>query len=497
MSFYGYIKKNKMDKIFHPEFLNKKIKKGVYYQKILEYIYACRDYYPSLRYDFEGYLGFSFAFAEKMLSSKYLFKYIEDSNENVFVKYFKEIANCIVEREEPTLVGFSITAPSQVIASFTFGYLIKRYFPGVQIAIGGQWVSLFREALTKRNDFKSFYDYIVYFEGETPLLKLVQCMENKGNFQDVPNLIYFKDGAFRVSSRIMQEDMDKLPPPDFEDLPIMDYNDSSKSKRAVLTFETSRGCYWNKCIFCVDLPLPKPEYREKSPELVIQDIRFLRKKYNVHRLIISNATFSPSQMKSISELILKNGIKIKWWAFGRFDSGFTYETLKLAKKAGCIMLGFGLETINGRLLKFIKKGIKVGIIKRIIDDANRLKLRIYFQVIIGLPTETMQEALDNIMFLARYKGAYSREQAFNIYYLTPKNYIFEHPKECGIKFKKNPKLPFRFFYPFEHISGEINKETAQKLMKIKDILIQDRIKRDSVTRFKLKRGTGSMERETI
>jgi len=38
------------------------------------------------------------------------------------------------------MVGFSLTAPSQVIAGFTFGFLLKKAAPQIKIVIGGQWV---------------------------------------------------------------------------------------------------------------------------------------------------------------------------------------------------------------------------------------------------------------------------------------------------------------------------------------------------------------------
>jgi radical SAM superfamily enzyme YgiQ (UPF0313 family) len=472
--FYDYVKKNKMDGIFSPEFVTEKMKNRMYYHRILEYSSS-----QNMWYTFEKYPGANYAFTEKMLSSKYLFRYIKDAEENIFVRYFQKSFLPLIEKERPRLAGFSIIGPSQVMASFTFGYLIKKHFPDIRIVIGGQWASFFREALAERSDFKSFYDYIIYFEGESPLVKLVRCIEDKGDFKNAPNLIYFENGAFRASSKITHEDMDKLPPPDFDGLPIMEYNNSKRKKAPVFTFETSRGCYWNKCIFCIDLPFPKPKYREKSPELVIRDLKFLRRKYNRYGLIISNTTFSPGQVSKISELILKNNINVKWWTLARFDPGFTYETLKLAKKAGCATMGFGLETINERLLKFIRKGTRADIIKRIIDDARRIKLTIYFQVVIGFPTETIEEAMDNITFLSRYKGAYKRASVFNIYYLVPKNYIFEHPEECGIRFKKDPKLPFRYFYPFKHISGEVDRKIAKKLISTKCMLTKHKIKKDA------------------
>lgn len=459
--YYDYIRRNKLEKIFTPEYRKDKIRRKVYYYRILQYEGAPIQ----AEYKFENNFASSFSFTERMLSSKFLHRYIADTKENPFIGFFCKEALPKIEKENCSLIGLSITCPSQVIAGITLGSLIKKHFPEIKVVIGGQWASLFRDGLQKRNDFKKFYDYIIYFEGETPLFNLIETLKNNKPISNVPNLIYQDNGNWKPSIRNSEEDMDNLPTPDFDDLNLKKYLDYS-GKKPSLTIETSRGCYWNKCIFCVDLPLPRPKYREKSPHLVIRDIKTLVKKYKVKHLAISNTTFSPSQMRQIAKMILEKRIKISWWTMARFDNGFDKDTLRLAKKAGCSTMVFGLESIKQRVLDFIDKGTKVDIIKRIIKDCHDLKLNICFQVMIGLPSETTEEALDTIFFLVRDAKVNKTDRvAFNIYYQTPKSPIFLNPKQYGIKIIYDKRLPFRFFHPFKQISGNIDKSKAQKIIK--------------------------------
>ncbi|MFC1674565.1 B12-binding domain-containing radical SAM protein [Candidatus Omnitrophota bacterium] len=465
--YFDYIKKNRLEKIFTSGYRKNKIKKKVYYHKILQY----KGAEISSDYDFEVNPGSSFAFTEMMLSAKFLHRYIADQKENPFVDFFYKQVFLKIKKQDFSLIGFSIICPSQVMASFTFGYLIKKYFPETKIVIGGQWVSYYREELQKRNDFNSFYDYLIYFEGETPLFKLINAIRNNKALSRVPNLIYQDKGSWKLSSRITQEDMDMLPAPDFDGLNLRKYFNSKRKLTA--SFETSRGCYWNKCIFCVDLPLPKSRYREKSPGLVIKDIKKLIRKYRIRHLMISNAVFSPSQMRQISKKILKEKIKLSWWAWARFDDGFDKETLSLAKRAGCSMLGFGLESINQRVLDFIGKGTRVEVIKRIIKDSRNLKLNVYFQSIIALPSETVEEAFDTISFLANHSKALNTDCGiFNVYYQVPKNPAFLNPGNYGIEIIYDKRLPFRFFYPFKHTLGNIDKPKAIKMLKIYDKILE-------------------------
>jgi radical SAM superfamily enzyme YgiQ (UPF0313 family) len=454
----GYINKKRLAKVFQPRYRKDKSKSGIYYARLLEHESAHPSYSPW----FEANPGTSFAFTERILSSRHLLRYIADREENHFIRFFEEAVSPHLKRRNCDVIGFSITSPTQVLAAFTFGNLVKKFFPGTQVVIGGWWVSFFREQLRKKKEFARFYDYAIYGEGETPFFHLITAIREKKTLSAVENLIYRDGGPWRFSPRVVEEDLQKLPAPDFDGLPLKKYLDSDR--KLTLPIETSRGCYWNKCIFCADLPLPRPRYREKRPARVIREIRTLVTKYQSTHLMISNATFSPRQMREIARRLLEARIKISWWTFARFDEGFTKETLALAKEAGCSMMGFGLESINQRVLDFINKGTNVRTIQRIIKDAHDLKLEVYFQAIVGLPSESREEALDTIKFLATADHARNRATAFNVYFLTPKNEVFLNPEKYGIKRRSCGKLPFRYFYPYEHVTGEMDRRRARKLL---------------------------------
>ncbi len=461
MLYYDYLKRNKLQKILTQSYKQGKTKKKVYYRRLLQ----DKNTYTEPVYDFENNPGSSFKFTEKILGSEFLPRYISDQRENPFVDFFYDQVYPQIKKDSDSLVGFSVTSPSQVIASFTFGHLIKKLFPRTKVVLGGQWVSLYREELYKRNDFIDFYDYLVYFEGEIPLVRLIDAVRNNKPLAAVPNLIYPGQGRWVYSPKIAEVNLNRLPAPDFDGLPLKRYLFSRD--RLSLTIETSRGCYWNKCIFCADLPFPKPRYREKNPDLVIRDIKELIKKYRVRHLCISDAVFAPAQMKKIAKKLLKEGLKISWWAWSRFDPAMDIQALRLAKKSGCTTLGFGLESMNQRVLDFIRKGTKLNIIRRIIKNSLDLKLTIYCQVIIGLPSETTEEARDTLFSLIAYnKNGKTVPAALNLYYLTPKTEIFLDPASFGVKMVHAKKLPFRFVYPFKYSRGDMDRLKARQIINV-------------------------------
>src|SRR3990167_7242805 len=181
----------------------------------------------------------SYFFTERLLSSPLLFQFINDSRENPFHRFILEnkLIDKIIKRNAG-LIGLSIIAPSQVLFSLTLGHLLKQRGLDIHIVIGGQWVSLYRNEILRMADFTSFFDSAVFFDGETPLLKLVHSLSNGDDLSNIPNLIYTKNTKFVLSNSHSVERLNNLPCPNFDGLPLNKYNTAS-NRKVSLTFETS------------------------------------------------------------------------------------------------------------------------------------------------------------------------------------------------------------------------------------------------------------------
>lgn len=458
IAFIDYVIKYDLSNMCSEECRHEKITNKVYYYREL----LRRDAH---HHSYEVVPGSSFEFTEKMLSSKHLLRYIDDNKENIYHNFVTNKLLQRIKRAKPDMIGLSITSPAQVVAAFTVARIVKSELPNIKIVIGGYWVSFFKEELAKRSDFGAFLDFMIFGEGETPLCLLIDSLRNKRPLSRVPNLAYKDESEFIVSDEVIEEDMNKLPCPDFDGLPLKKYGSYVTGKSCSLTFEVSRGCYWNKCTFCADLIFPKPTYREKKVELLIRDVRKLKRKYGAKRFAISSPVFAPRHLKEFCKELINKKLRINWWAWTRLDNAISKEVLRLVKKAGCTSLGAGLESMNQRVLNSCAKGIKAPVAKRIIADASSVKLRLGLQVILGLPGETSDEALETIMSLLKNPAG----AGFNSFYLMPQNYIFNNPEKYGIEIKKAAKLPFRFFYPFRNTPGTVGQKDAEKMKSFYDM----------------------------
>ncbi|MFZ6016557.1 MAG: radical SAM protein [Nitrospirota bacterium] len=150
-------------------------------------------------------------------------------------------------------------------------------------------------------------------------------------------------------------------------------------------------------------------------------------------------------MLEVSQRILNEGIEINWWCMARLDNGFNRRVFELAAKAGLKKINFGFESASDRICELLNKGNKKGRSSRIIRDYSKAGIEVDLQTMLGLPQETFDDGLETVDFLVTHKEFISHV-TFNIYYLTPANFIYQEPQRYGIEYERETSLPFRFFY---------------------------------------------------
>lgn len=345
-------------------------------------------FYPSSITGYDNTMNYS------VYSSKDIMAAIQDEEENIFLNIFKQQFLPPILNSKPDIVGISITSTSQMIPGLTLARLIKEKEKDIHVAIGGSVFTKLIDNLLKGDTFFSFVDSFVVFEGEHALLELANQLSSKKDLQKVPNLIYRENGTIKVNEPFFIEDVNTLPPPDYEGFPFGLYH----SPKPVLPVQTSRGCYWGKCTFC-NLHYDHKYFRPKKTELVLSDINTLKEKHDTRFIFFADECIPVKSLKSISKALLENSVDIKWIAGVRFEEGLTLEVLRDMKKSGCHKLVFGLESFSQRVLDLMSKGTKQDTIKRILNDCLEIGISAHLYSIVGFPTETVQDAFETVNFV--------------------------------------------------------------------------------------------------
>ena len=208
-----------------------------------------------------------------------------DKKHNIFLEYFEKIEIPRILNDGPQLVGISITYLPQFILGLTMARLLKKANPKLHICLGGAFLAHILDGIVKNTNLWNFVDFIITNEGETPLLQLIECLENDKKFDNVPNLIYKHENNVRINPNFSTEDLDQLPTPEYDS----DIVESYLSPKPVMLVSGSRGCYYNDCAFCTVSSAMDSSigYRARKMELLVEDMKKLQ------AFIILNCFFFP------------------------------------------------------------------------------------------------------------------------------------------------------------------------------------------------------------
>jgi hypothetical protein len=425
-------------------------------------------YYPSEISIADNSMRYSVYSSEDVLSA------VNNIHENPYYDLFNDNIIDSLMKNNPDLIGLSVTATSQVMPAFTLARLLKERNRDLHITMGGSVFTKLIDNLQQNYLLFDIVDSFIVFEGEHALLGLIEQLDGKKNFSKVSNLVYKEGNRIRVNEPFHIEDINALPTPDYDGFPL----DLYLSPKRVLPLQGSRGCYWRKCTFC-NLHVDNLKFRLRNLDLVLEDIDKLKEKYGAEYMFFTDECMPVNQLDSLSSKLIEKGNDIKWMAGIRFDKGLTKNILSKAREAGCLKMVFGLESSNKRVLSLMDKGIETEITKGIIDYCDETGVAIHMYVIVGFPSETREEALETLDFVIsnerflKSKGASCLACLFELEKHAP---ILRDPGKYGLTKIGHPKqddLSLGYFYEtdrgmtpeesgdvYEHVKSEIDKRLS-------------------------------------
>lgn len=300
--------------------------------------------------------------------------------------------------EDFDLVGISVDTVRFRAASVLASIAKSK---GATVVMGGPHASAETEEILR----SGLADYVVMGEGELPFLHLVEAIENGEKYPDVKGIAYLKDGEFTFSPGEFVKDLDTLPFPDRESLPMNAYRTKFDGKRAT-SLITSRGCPFD-CEFCSASQFMGRLWRKRGVENVLEEIKLLVRKFDFGSLIFfdDNFTMDPKRVVNICEGILKNDLRISWWAFSRADEIVGHEDMVEAMaKSGCRMVFVGFESADDEILSEYKKRLDVSTASRAVEILKKYRIDIFASFIIGALSDTRESIKKTIQY-AKKLGA--------------------------------------------------------------------------------------------
>jgi len=297
--------------------------------------------------------------------------------------------------------------------------LRKRYPKAIHIA-GGPHVHFFKEESMK------IFDSIILGDGEESIIQAVEDYRNnklkkiyeQKTIIDI-NKYPFPRRHFLPKATIAREGLMTLK------------NTPGYDKLLSTTVIFSRGCPYN-CYFCA---MPKiknynPGIRYRKPELIEQEILYLKKAYGLQGIsLLDEIGIPPNKNMAILYLEAIKRAGILWRGQCRVD-GIDLETAKLAKESGCITMCLGIESVVQQCLDIINKKIDVERSKETIRLLKKMSIETRVYIIIGLPGEP-EDIVDQTWKFIEETDPVS--VYLSLFTVRPGTEIFDNPEKFGIK----------------------------------------------------------------
>ncbi len=388
----------------------------------------------------------------------------QDETGNPYLPFFRDRLLPQTDWQQFGLLGISIIHIGQVIPGLTLARLLRDQFPDLHIVIGGSVFTRHVDILhNKQLLFEKIFHSIVVFEGEHPLERLIDAVKEGKPLSMVPNLVHLQENQVVQNESAKSLPYEQLHRPDFDDLDLTKYF----MPFPVLPYMSSRGCYWGKCTFCTHSHIYDSYYRKENETRVAEEIDYLGKRYHTKYFTFSDEAISPNAFSRMSSAILSKSVDMKALGMIKFESGSieSPELFEEMYQAGFIMLFFGLESANDRVLSIIDKGCDQATERLVLEHSSKAGIWNHLYLFFGFPTEEREEAEDTIQFV-RDLGEIGRGEVHSVgqstFTLEKDSAIFHDPRKFKIdKIHQSQERDMAIMFEFDTQAGMPREEIME------------------------------------
>ncbi len=251
---------------------------------------------------------------------------------------------------------------------------------------------------------KTKADAVVIGEGESTIVDLLEAIENNNDLSSVEGIVY-RDGDKCSTTAIRKPiaDIDKVIYPAWDLFPIDHYvllrDPGMVNSDRYMAVITGRGCPFS-CNFCYRM---MPGFRPRSIDSIIEEIRILQLDYGITYIEFVDELLMSSLQRTIElcESFIKANIKLKWNCNGRLNYAKP-DVLALMKRAGCVFINYGIESLDETALKAMNKALTVDQIVNGIDNTLKSGISPGFNIIFGNIGENRESLAKGVDFLLKY-----------------------------------------------------------------------------------------------
>ena len=357
-------------------------------------------------------------------------------------------------------------------------YLNKNYFDVVEVStIGGYYqyhkLLLLSEAINASNNRAEFKytigghgpasdpeyflrktgaDVVGIGEGEITFVELLDAFAGKRTVESVDGIAYLDKtggGYIKTKPRELIKNIDEIAWPAYDLFDMTYYTllrmPNIKQNERCIPLLSGRGCIF-ACNFCYRLD---KGFRPRSAGSIIKEIQYLKEQYNIQYVTFSDELLMSSRDRTIQlcDAFIEANLDIKWDCNGRLNFA-DIDVLEKMKKAGCVFINYGIESLDDATLKIMHKGLTRDMIIRGVENTLQVGISPGLNIIYGNINEPISAIEDAVNFLIKYDD-HSQLRTIRPVTPYPGTELFEYAIEHGlIKDTED-------FYENKHINSDL------------------------------------------
>lgn len=235
-------------------------------------------------------------------------------------------------------------------------------------------------------------DVILVGEIEHTLLDLVHALERRQGVEDVDGIVYRVSAKEigRTPPRALIPDLDQLPYPHRETLPLQKYGIAGYA-RPTLFMYASRGCPY-LCNYCLwpQTMYGAGKYRGRAPQAVLREMKMVYERNGPFASVYFDDDIfnvGKKRMHEFAEALLDRPGKVPWGCNSRPEL-FDREILRKLADAGLFNIRLGVESGDPEIQRRIQKHLDFESTRRCIEDAHSVGIKVHVFYTVGLSGES-------------------------------------------------------------------------------------------------------------
>ena len=297
------------------------------------------------------------------------------------------------------LAGFTSTF-EQNVASLAVARQVKELYPDITIAMGGaNWEGEMGHELHRQF---GFIDVVCSGDADESFPAVVEAVRSGAPLSGIGGISYRQDGrVVTTQPGPIMRNLDSLAWPTYDDYfaARRSHEQVASQVEPLLLIQTARGCWWgerNHCTFC-GLNGGTMAFRSKSPERIVEELRFLRESYGVSAIDTVDEILDMHYFHTLLPMLQEHPLDVQ--LFYEVKANLTHQQVGQMARGGITSIQPGIESLSDHVLKLMNKGTTALKNVQLMKWCREYGITVYWNLLYGIPGET-QEDYDEVARIA-------------------------------------------------------------------------------------------------